>query len=325
MLNFAVIGTFWLTDEFIKALNMSKNVCYYAQYSRKLERAKEYGIQRGVKFFYDSLDKLALDNNIDAVYIASPNMLHYSQAEQMLAAGKNVICEKPVTVTLAEYRELCEIADKQGVIYMEAMTNIHVPWAKELKNILSLSGRPVGARFDFCQRSSKLDKINEGKMFSSFDKNSCGGALMDLGVYATSLSSYLFGYPEKVLASASFSENGADVSDSVILKYNGFDCVITLSKLCESVARSEILLPDAVITLGNLSQLRNTCVHSNEKSKLVHGENSFPEAMIWEISDFVSYINGMKEEYLQNRKYTEMSIKLLEEIRHKIGYEIVSK
>ena len=200
---------------------------------------------------------MARDPEIDAVYIASPNMLHYSQSKLFLKAKKHVICEKPICVSVDEYDELCALAKENNVVYMEAMLNVHIGWAQELKRRLKDFGRVVGARFDFNQRSSKIDRVRNGEMFSSFDKKSCGGALMDLGVYCTSLATFLFGEPSSVYAKGHFSDNGADLSDTVVLEYDGFECVCTVSKINESVARSEIVCENGVITFSQLGSVTN--------------------------------------------------------------------
>ena len=324
MINIGVIGGFWLTDEFIKAIKMTKGARYVAQYSRDIKKAEAYGKERGAFLFYDDLINMANDERIDAVYIASPNMLHYAQSKLMLDAGKHVICEKPVCVTHSEYNELCCLAKEKNVIYMEAMLNTHIEWAKKLKKAINEGGKVICAKLDFCQKSSKLERVEKGMMFSSFDKECCGGALMDLGVYATSLSTYLFGMPKSIFANGQFSENGADLSDTAVLSYEGFDCVISLSKLCESAARSEILCKNSTITMGNISQLQMLKVNNGQETRMLHGRNSFAKSMKDELSDFLSYIAGDKKSNEENSKLTAMSIKLLEQIREKIGYDIKS-
>ena len=324
-----IIGTFWLTDEFIKAIKMSEEVEYYAQYSRDPEKAASYGKQHGARVYYSDIEDMANDSELDAVYIAVPNMLHYKYSKLFLSAKKHVICEKPITVTVDEFDELSSIAKENNLIYMEAMMNIHVSWASIMKQELADLGSVVVAKLDFNQRSSKLDRINRGEMFSSFDKECCGGALMDLGIYCTSLATYLFGMPNGVSATGHFSENGADLADTVVLEYGNFECIFTISKLCESVARSEILCTDGAITFKNVSQLQMCKLIKDSKEKIIHGTNSFPESMIYEINNFVSYIKDRNNEnrllYEKNTRYTRSSLQLLEKIRNDIGYQIESE
>ena len=319
MVNFAVIGGFWLTDEFIKALKDTDDVRYYAQYSRDIHKAEQYGKARGAEKYYSDLKELANDEKIDVVYIASPNRYHYEQSKQMIEAGKHVICEKPITPTVSEFIELSELADKNGVIYMEAMMNIHHPCIKDLQDVIKSSGETVHARLDFDQRSSKLEKWKNGESFSTFSKSSYGGALMDLGVYVTSLATYLFGMPDDIFIRGYFNKDGADMKDTFVLMYDSFEAVCTISKLAESSIRSEILCDKNVITFDNISRLENI-VSRGENEMILSQNNSFVECMKYEINDLLKYIYGSREEYKINRIYTEMSIKLLEKLREKAGY-----
>ena len=321
MINFAVIGGFWLTDEFIKALKESEGVRYYAQYSRNIEKAEEYGAARGALKYYSDLIELANDKDVNAVYIASPNRYHYEQSKLMIEAGKHVLCEKPITPTIEEFKELSELADQRGVIYTEAMMNIHHPCVKELKNLIASSGDIVHARFDFDQRSSKLEKWKNGENFSTFSKSSYGGALMDLGVYVTSLTTYLFGMPKDIFALGHFNKDGADMKDTFVLIYENFEVVCTISKLAESRIRSEILCDKNVITFDNISRLENIVSHGDNEITISQN-NTFVECMKHEISDLKKYAEGGREEYAVNRVYTEMSINLLEKLRKKTGYII---
>ena len=253
-------------------------------------------------------------------------MVHYKQSKLFIEAKKHVICEKPITVTLDEFKELSDLADDNNVVYIEAMMNVHVAWANDLKKIIdSNKENIVSAHFDFSQRSSKLERVKNGEHISTFDKESCGGALMDLGVYCTSLATYLFGYPKKITANAHYSTNGVDLTDTVIVEYPTFDCTFTISKLSESIARSEILLGESAVTFKNVSQIQNLVLHSQTQKSAIHGENTFSESMIYEINDILKYIGGDKKGYLENRQYTEYSIRLLEEIRNQIRYKIKIK
>lgn len=93
MIRFAVVGTNWITERFIDAAHESGKLTLTAVYSRKLEQAKAFGANYHVSAFFDSLEALAQSDGIDAVYIASPNSLHYQQSLLFLSHKKHVICE----------------------------------------------------------------------------------------------------------------------------------------------------------------------------------------------------------------------------------------
>lgn len=80
MIRFAVVGTNWITERFIDAAHESGKLKLTAVYSRRLEKAQEFGANYHVSLFFDSLEALAQSDAIDAVYIASPNALHCQQS-----------------------------------------------------------------------------------------------------------------------------------------------------------------------------------------------------------------------------------------------------
>ncbi len=325
-MNFAVIGTFWLSENFINAIKITDGANYYAQYSRSMERAEAFAEKNGGAKCFDDLEKMAEDPNIDTVYIASPNMTHYAYTKLFLEAGKNVFCEKPITVTPEEHNELCALADKKGVVYAEAMMNYHLPQLEAIKDKLAEAGDVVSARIDFSQRSSKLERVKSGEIISTFDKNSCGGALMDLGVYCVYLAATLFGAPNKISASAHFWESGADIADSVILTYDKFDAVLTFTKLAESSARSEIICREGTISIEQPAQLRGVGYKDAQGNfEYIHRTLTPVECMACELSDFISYAFAEnRDKYLAARNTASLVCDIMSEIRKMIGYEISS-
>ncbi len=316
----AIIGTFWLSETFLMAMDRTEGVRLCAVCSRSYEKAAKFAVGReGVKLYTDP-QMVAADKDIDAVYIATPNFTHYTLSKMMLETGKHVLCEKPITVHVWEYDELLSLAQKKNLVYMEAMMSAHVPALTVLKQTLAEAGNVVGARLDFCQRSSKLDRVRQGEVFSTFSKAACGGALMDLGVYAVYLSLMLFGYPKDMHA---FSTPILDVdgSDTVILCYDTFQTVITLSKLAESRIRSEIVSEGGTITIGLISQLQEMDFYPVGRDKVsLYGKNDFADSMKGELKDFLAYIAG--QDYIDMQKLARDSVKLLSQIREKIGYDI---
>ncbi len=93
MIKLAIVGTNWISEKFAEAALESKKFIVSGVYSRALDTAKSFGQPLGATVFFDSLEALGASENIDAVYIASPNSFHCQQAIQLMRAGKHVICE----------------------------------------------------------------------------------------------------------------------------------------------------------------------------------------------------------------------------------------
>jgi predicted dehydrogenase len=101
MIRFAVIGTNWITRQFVDAAHETGKYKLTAVYSRSLEQAQTFANDYPVEHLFTSLEAMAQSEAIDAVYIASPNSLHFPQTELFLHK-KHVICEKPLASNLAQ-------------------------------------------------------------------------------------------------------------------------------------------------------------------------------------------------------------------------------
>lgn len=200
----AVIGTGWIVGSFIDGLKFAPGFELFAVYSRSRERGEKFAEENGISEVYTSLDELAA-SPAECVYIASPNALHYAQSKRLLESGKHVICEKPITVTPAEFSELCELADRNKLVYIEAIMYMHSPVRAKLREALDNIGKVWTAHFDFSQYSSKYPAYLRGELPNIFNPAMATGSLMDLGVYCVYPAVDLFGEPETVSAVSSFS------------------------------------------------------------------------------------------------------------------------
>ena len=126
MIRFAVIGTNTITDKFLQAASALPDFKLCAVYSRTLARAREYAQKNNVSLVFDSLEALADSDQIDAVYIASPNFCHAAQSILMMQHHKHVLCEKPIASNTSEFQQMYDTAIKNQVILLEAMRSVGV-------------------------------------------------------------------------------------------------------------------------------------------------------------------------------------------------------
>ncbi len=241
MKKYAVIGTSAITEMFVTGANATGKVILDAVYSRKIETGKAFADKFGCKKVYCDISDLGNDTDIDFVYVASPNVCHESQTELLLAAGKHVLCEKPITTSADEYKRLKTLADEKGLIYFEAIIPIYNKSRKRIKNALNKIGDIAMAKIDYCQRSSRYDSFKNGEQVNIFDMSLYAGTLMDLGVYCVYAACDLFGMPNNIKATASFLNNGADGSGIAIFEYDNFSACLTYSKTGQSITPTEIV------------------------------------------------------------------------------------
>lgn len=240
MLNFAVIGTGWITDSFIESAHATGAWKLVGVYSRKQETASAFASKHAVSATYTSLEALGAAADVHAVYIASPNSLHHAQAKAVLSAGKHVILEKPATSTVAEFEELHALAREKGVFLIEANRHIQECNFKVLQESLAKLGRVYGASLNYASYSSRYNAVLAGETPNIFSLAFSGGCLVDLGVYPIAAAVALFGKPKAQSYSPVFIATGADGGGFVRLQYKGFAVDINQSKIYTSAAPSEV-------------------------------------------------------------------------------------
>lgn len=228
------IGSGAIVDNMFKAIEDVDGIDVEAVYSRNMDHAKEFASKHHVEKAYDSLDDLFSDEEIDTIYIASPNTLHYPQAKKALEAGKNVILEKPFTTTLEQARDLFETAEDNGVMIFEAITNVHTPNFGLLKDNLPMGGKMKNVLLNFSQYSSRYDRYRKGEVTNAFNPDFDGGALTDINIYNIHLANGLFGKPEKVTYYPNIGFNGIDTSGTIIMEYPDFTVTAIGAKDCSA-------------------------------------------------------------------------------------------
>ncbi len=257
MIHLATIGTGWIVGEFLRATRQAGGFCYTACYSRNQQKGEAFAQQWDAQKVYTDLLQMAQDPEIDAVYIASPNRLHYAQSKLFLQNGKHVICEKPITVEPEELEELQQLAAEKNLVYIEAMIALYLPQMRILQGAVERLGPVHMVRFDFSQYSSKYPALLRGELPNIFNPAMATGGWMDLGIYCLYPAIMLFGVPDSVEAHANFLESGADSSGCVLLHYTDKLVVLTYSKAAQGVIGSEILGEDGVIEIPHISKLNN--------------------------------------------------------------------
>lgn len=292
MIKYAVIGRGMIAEQFIEAARLSGKLRLCAVYSRKEATAKEFAAKHGGVKYYTDINALANDGEVNAVYIASPNVCHPHQTEILLNGGKHVICEKPIATSAEEYKRLKALADSKGLIYIEAIIPIYVKSRPYLKKAVESVGKIAAARIDFCQLTSRYEALLRGEHINIFDMSLHAGALMDLGVYCVYAAVDLLGMPQKITASASFLENGADSGGAVIFDYGDFTAVLTYSKVGQSTAPSEIIGDRGSVTVDRIGLYSGAYSVSGGTRIRLDGKETKEELMSCEAAAFADFING---------------------------------
>jgi predicted dehydrogenase len=290
MIKIATIGTSKITESFISIVDNCGDCEIEAIYSREENHAREFAKKHHINQFYCDLKQVASNPCIDAVYIASPNSIHYEQAIYMMKAGKHVLCEKTLGSNKMETRQMFEISKENQVVLLEAMRTVHDEAFKKIKDNIYKLGNVRKATLEFCQYSSRYDDFLNGKDVNIFKRELSAGALMDLGVYCVQAMVALFGKPNCVTAFPILLKTSVDGAGAILAKYDGMISELSYSKITDSENYSQIQGEEGTMYIEKIQNPKKVFIiyrdGSRENIEIPQSENN----MIYELQSFVKAI-----------------------------------
>lgn len=240
--------------------------------------------------FYD-YDEL-LKSDVDTVYVALPNFIHYSFSKKALEAGKNVIIEKPITANYKELEELKKIAKEKHLMMFEAMSVVHMPAYDAIQENLKELGDIKVVSLNYSQYSSRYKAFKEGTTLPVFDPHKAGGALMDLNVYNISFICGLFGEPKDVNYLANI-EKGIDTSGVLTLDYGSFKAITIAAKDCKAPVMCSIQGDEACIAIhSSVNGLTKFSVEYNDGTSKEFVDDSEKHRLYYEFMDFIQTVDN---------------------------------
>jgi predicted dehydrogenase len=213
---------------FIPGAQASRNGIVAAIASRGAARAREVAARLGIARAYGSYEELLADPELDAIYIPLPNSLHAEWTAKAAAAGKPVLCEKPLAVDAAQAQTMIDTCASLSVPLMEAFMYRFHPQHARVRELLDAGAigelRAVRTAFTFMLEPFPAQNVR-------LKADLAGGALMDVGCYTVNAARMLFG-EEPVWASAQWDfreEFGVEVTLAGVLGFSDnrmatFDC-----------------------------------------------------------------------------------------------------
>lgn len=214
LVRWGFISTARINRRILAAAEKSDRAEVVAVASREGERAEAYAVEHGIPRSHGSYEALLEDPEVDAVYIALPNSLHVEWSLRALAAGKHVLCEKPLTRSPEDAEEAFAAAERAGLVLMEAFMWRHSPQTAKLVQLVE--GGVIGelqlvrATFSFPLESRRNIRL---------DPALGGGSLMDVGAYCVSAARLLAGEPERVYGEQVIGDSGVDVLFTGVLRF----------------------------------------------------------------------------------------------------------
>ncbi|MEY3169265.1 MAG: hypothetical protein RL421_508 [Actinomycetota bacterium] len=208
-----IIGTGGIARRFVLDLALADGHEVVAVGSRTIDKARTFANEYGIKPL-GSYEEL-VNEDLDAVYVATPHPMHAPNTILALNHGKPVLCEKPFAVNARESAAMIAAARTNNLLLVEAMWSRFLPHYRQITSLINAGefGEIISISADHGQPlpAPKYHRLHAPEL--------AGGALLDLGIYPISFSYLVLGKPQAITARADFTESGVDAQTSMIFQY----------------------------------------------------------------------------------------------------------
>ncbi|MGH2876765.1 MAG: Gfo/Idh/MocA family protein [Solirubrobacteraceae bacterium] len=213
-IRFGILSTARINDLFLAGIAGSEECEVIAVASRDAQRVDAYAREHGIERAYPGYEALLADGDIDAVYISLPNSLHLDWSRRALAAGKHVLCEKPLGRRAADVEAAFDAARQADRLLTEAFMYRHHPQTARVAQLVGEGAigrlRLIRASFSF-----PLADAADVRLRAGLD----GGALMDVGCYCVNAARLLAGEPESATGEQVVGGDGVDIVFAGMLRF----------------------------------------------------------------------------------------------------------
>jgi predicted dehydrogenase len=225
-----IISTAQINLKFMAGARAAADVELVAVASREQATAEQYAREHAIARGHGGYDALLADPGVEAVYISLPNSMHVEYSERALAAGKHVLCEKPLSRSADDAEGAFDLAERHNRLLMEAFMYRHNPQTRRVQELVAAGAigrlRMIRAAFSF----DAAQRHGDVRLSAAL----AGGGLMDVGCYCVNAIRMLAGEPQRVSAEQTLGGDGVDVAlvgtmrlaDDVLAH---FDCGLALA------------------------------------------------------------------------------------------------
>ena len=315
-IRWGIIGLGKIANKFATDLASIKNVELVAVASRNIQNANNFAEKHNAIKAYSSYEELAKDNNVDAVYIATPHSFHKEHAILCLQNKKAVLCEKPFAMNLSEVTEMIEAAKENNVLLMEALWSFFLPHFTYVLDLVKSEKfgklKSLEADFGFHTPYNTDSRL--------FKKELGGGSLLDIGIYPIFAALATLGEPDAIDASATFFENGADASCDMVFQYKNAKATLKSTLLEETPSIAILKFEKAIVKLNRqFHQSSSITIIQNNKEEIINFDFK-TLGYSFETEHFNSLLRaGEKESNMMTFEFSKNLINTLDKVRGIIG------
>ena len=249
MFKVGIIGAGWIAEKMAEALAPLEDYCVHAIASRSLEKAEEFAGRWNIEKAYGSYEELVTDDEMDLVYIATPHSHHFQHAMLALEHGRNVLVEKAFTANAQEAEILIRTAHEKGLFITEAIWTRYMPLSHKVKEVMEsgIIGEPRVLTATLCYMMEFKERIVRADL--------CGGALLDLGVYALNFARMYFGTDiVRTVTNVHLGPTGMDMHESISLSFaDGRMANLQAGALCLNDRQGIISGTEGYIRVDNIN------------------------------------------------------------------------
>lgn len=314
------IGSGPIVHTILDIVKATDHIRLAAVYSRSEEKGRMLSGKYGADKVYTDLDSFFMDEEVNTVYIASPNVLHYEQVKKALMAGKHVICEKPFSTKAVQVKELTALAKEKRLFLADAVPTAFLPNLEVLRRQLPKIGKVKLVLGNYSQYSSRYDRLLLGEIPNVFNPEYAGGCLMDINFYNVYLNVALFGMPEDAVYYPNRYGDLADTSGILVMRYDGFVSSLAGAKDTWGVNSFQIEGEKGFIYIkdgsNGLAGIRVVTKNSDEAFNMQDN----PEWRFYEVQSLTKlFLDGDYHSVYERLDITADVMEVLENVRKKAG------
>ncbi|MCL2674377.1 MAG: Gfo/Idh/MocA family oxidoreductase [Defluviitaleaceae bacterium] len=319
MLRWGILSTGTIAKKFAETLNgMKGEAVFAAAASRDIEKAKAFAKEYGAAAAFGSYEEMAASSEIDAVYIATPNVFHFEHALLCLDGGKHVLCEKPFTTNAEDARKLYDTAKAKNLLIMDGLWTMHLPMYAKIRRLISEGAigevRHIRAEFGFAPSGVRKD--------FKLDPSLGGGSLLDVGIYNIGFAAMVLGTnPASIQAHLNICGYGTDDLAGVLLSYPcGTTAALTSSIGARMPVEGVIFGSQGLIHLPNYQMATIMTLHPQDGEPVEYKMPFDINGFEYQIREFTKCVSqGLLESSRLSPEFSIGIIQIMDDIRKACG------
>ena len=315
-LRVGIIGAGWIAEKAAITLNGLTQCDCYAIASRTLEKAEAFATQWQMQKAYGSYTELINDADVDLVYVATPHSHHYDVTKEALLAGKPCLVEKAFMANYRQAKEIIDLAKTRKVFLAEAIWTRYQPVVKMMRELIaSRIGTPRLVTATLGYSMGEKPRIMRADL--------CGGALLDLGVYALNFVRMFFDADIVSIESQCVkSKTGMDLTNAIsLILSDGVLCNLQTSAACVGDNIGVVAGTDGNLIIDNINNPQKITVNGPDRTfiETIHVPQQITGYEYQFLACREALIEGLLEPREMPHEETLYIMQLMDDLRRKWG------